>query len=59
MTPLMLDKFKSSIDKFLMEFKDYVLKDVDGNLIQEALETHRLTIDCITKDYVVDVEKEK
>lgn len=59
MTPLMLDKFKNSIDKFLMEFKDYVLKDIDGDLIQEALETHRLTIDSITKDYVLDIEKEK
>ena len=42
-----------------MEFKDYVLKDIDGDLLQEALETHRLTIDSITKDYVLDIEKEK
>lgn len=58
MTPKLLDKFKNCIDKFLMEFKDYDLNDIDRNLIQEALETHNLTIECIKKDYVVEVIKE-
>ena len=59
MTPQLLDKFKASIDKFLMEFKDYALNDIDGLLIQKALETHNLTIDSIKKDYVVKVVKER
>lgn len=58
MTPELLDKFKCHLDKFLMEFKDYALMDIDGNLIQEALETHHLTVDDIKKDYVVGVVKE-
>lgn len=58
MTPVLLDKFKANLDKFLMEFKDYALKDVDGNLIQEALATHHLTVDDIKKDYLVGVVKE-
>lgn len=59
MTPKLLDNFKDSLDKFLMEFKDYSLSDIDKELIQEALETHNLTIDCIKKDYLVNVVKEK
>lgn len=58
MTPALLDKFKSSIDKFLMEFKDYDLNDVDDNLIQEALSAHHLTVDDIKKDYLIGVVKE-
>lgn len=59
MNPKLLDKFKSSLDKFLMEFKDYALSDIDKNFIQEALVTHHLTIDCIKKDYVEKIVKEK
>ena len=59
MTPKLLDDFKDSLDKFMMEFKDYSLSDIDKELIQEALETHHLTIDSIKKDYLVNVAKEK
>ena len=59
MNPKLLNKFKSSLDKFLMEFKDYALSDIDKNFIQEALVTHHLTIDCIKKDYVEKIVKEK
>ena len=59
MTPKLLGEFKAHIDKYLMEFKDYSMSDIDKELIQEALETHFLTIDNIKKDYVMKVVKEK
>lgn len=59
MTPELLNNFKNNLNKFLMEFKDYSMSDIDKELIQEALETHFLTIDNIKKDYVMKVVKEK
>lgn len=59
MTPKLLDKFKNNLDKFLMEFKDYILTDIDKNLIQEALVTHHLTVDNIKSEYVEEIVKER
>ena len=58
-TPKLLDKFKNNLDKFLMEFKDYTLTDVDNDLVQKALVTHHLTVDYIKSEYVEKIVKER
>ena len=58
-TPKLLDKFKNNLDKFLMDFKDYTLTDVDNDLVQKALVTHHLTVDYIKSEYVEKIVKER
>jgi len=58
MTPKLLNIFKEHINNFLLEFKNYDLADIDNDLIQKALETHKLLISNIKSCYTILPKRE-
>ena len=58
MTPQLLNKFKEHINNFLLEFKNYDLADINNDLIQKALETHKLLISNFKSCYTILPKRE-